>query len=156
MQSKNFLKSLSLRFKPRCFTSHLRQTKTRHMLSCCSSAAAQEKVLFISELNQSNSQLPRGGFTDALAMAAFYSTLPCAHTESVQRSKLQTTLHFTKMFSVLLLTGSAHHPARGPGMHCRDKEARKAGAAQLSVVANHKLSWIVSSSYTLPHLMAPA
>ena len=32
----HFHKPASLRFKPRCFTSQLRQAKTRHVLSHCS------------------------------------------------------------------------------------------------------------------------
>jgi len=78
------------------------------------------------------------------------------HGESVQRSKPQMTLRFIKMFSVLLLAGLAPPPSQGPWDPLQGKEARKAGAAQLSVAASHKLRCIVSSSNTLIHLTAPA
>lgn len=142
----HFCRSLSLRFKPRCFTSHLRQTKTRHVLSYGSWAAAQEKVLFINELNQPNSQLPQGGFAAPQpGCISFNPSLHSSKSTMSQSREVNCKLLFTKTSSVLLLTGSVHHP----GTHCRDKETRKAGAAQFSAAASHKLCWIVSSSYML-------
>lgn len=125
------------------------------MLSYCSSAVGQAKALFVLEPEQPNSLLPRGGCSAPLATAAFYPTLPCAHLSPHRVSpekKTAQTLGFTKMFSVLWVTGSACYPVRETCY--KDKEVRKAGSAELSVAASHKWSLIVSSKCTLTHLLA--
>lgn len=129
----------------------------RLRLDMCSEFSLQEKALFISEPHQPNSSCHWEAPLPSWPQPHFTQPFPgliWAHGKSVQRNKLQTTLCFT--FSVLLLPGLAGYAGEGAGTRCRDKVTRKAGTAQLSAGATHKLSWTVSLSYTLPHVMALA
>lgn len=143
--------SLSLTFKPRCLTSQLRQTKTRHMLSYCRKSVVLS-VNYTSLRVSCHREATLLPWPQPPSIQPF-PVLIWMHRESLQSSK---TRLFTRMFSVLLLSTKPGKGSRGwARTHFRDKEARKAGAAQLPLAASHKLSWAVPSSCTLTHLMNP-